>query len=626
MTPAPEDTAATDQTGSARQTSRSDARWRPSISAVLIFGFGVLVLVAVGSVMGVLLSTARQSTLELLGREAETTVSSVIERVDRIIGTALNAAEFVALLIAEEELDPNDIEHLEDVLMGALAGTPEVTAIGYIDPAFKTVFVGRVGGKIVRHTEQLHDSRTTRNLLAGARISGQRRWYEVAWSEELNEPHVTLAVPIEREGIEGGAILSLLSVRALSQVLLVNDEIYGTNSFILHGRDQVLAHPSLAQGFPELSADQPLPPLDQFGDEILKVIWQPVEWELTSLAEFSDVEARVVAGPKEDHVFLFQRIDSVGPEAVYVGVHWPEQTAGVELRRLILAAAIALVILLAAVILAFGLGRSLARPIRDLSRASAAIGELNLRDVTPLAGSAFRELNSAANAYNAMLRGLRWFEAYVPRSLVVRLMRLGEGVLGSEERTVTVLFTDLVGFTRMSSRLSASQVAEILNLQFGAIISAIEAEDGTVDKFMGDAVMAYWGAPEDQPGQASQACRAALAAAAKFESLDLKDAPNLRLRIGIHTGPAVVGNIGAPGRVNYTLIGDSVNTAQRLEALGKQFMKLDDSSDRIVILISGDTAAALDPGFNLEALGEHRLPGRFDETEVHRLWPPATPH
>jgi len=132
--------------------------------------------------------------------------------------------------------------------------------------------------------------------------------------------------------------------------------------------------------------------------------------------------------------------------------------------------------------------------------------------------------------------------------------------------------------------------------------------------------MAFWGAPEDQPDHAARACRAALAIAAALAA-DNRDravagqAP-VRLRIGIHSGPAIVGNIGAPGRVNYTVIGDTVNVAQRLEQLGKQF---DTGEGDAVVLLSAATAAALPADFPVRLLGEHGLRGRDEMTKVFRL-------
>src|SRR3546814_15444452 len=96
-----------------------------------------------------------------------------------------------------------------------------------------------------------------------------------------------------------------------------------------------------------------------------------------------------------------------------------------------------------------------------------------------------------------MLSGLRWFETYVPRSLVMRLIRLGEGGVESEERPVTVMFTDIVGFTAASQRLTPRDTADFLNHHFALVAAAIDDSRGTPDKYMGDAVMALGGAPDE---------------------------------------------------------------------------------------------------------------------------------
>src|SRR5690606_6513392 len=189
--------------------------------------------------------------------------------------------------------------------------------------------------------------------------------------------------------------------------------------------------------------------------------------------------------------------------------------------------------------------------------------------------SPFRETDEARVAFNSMLRGLRWFETYIPRRLVERLIEQGgEEALPSEYRDVTVLFTDIVGFTSIGERLSAQKLSAFLNRHFTVLAEHIEREGGTIDKYIGDSIMAFWNAPDPQPDHADRAVRAALAIARALhednERRARKGLRPVRLRIGLHTGPAVAGNIGAPGRVNYTLVGDTVNTAQRLESLGKE--------------------------------------------------------
>jgi class 3 adenylate cyclase len=257
--------------------------------------------------------------------------------------------------------------------------------------------------------------------------------------------------------------------------------------------------------------------------------------------------------------------------------------------------------------------------VRRLAAAADAIRALDPGRIRTLPRSPLRELDSAALAFNSMIKGLGWFATYVPRSLVLLLMRRGDAELVSEERALTVLFTDMIGFSAISQRLTPPQLADFLNRHFGLLAACIEAEGGTVDKYIGDSVMAFWGAPEPQPDHAARACRAAKRIAEALHADNTRRTAKglrpVRVRIGIHSGPAIAGNIGAPGRINYTLIGDTVNTAQRLEQLGKE---VDDGVADAVVLVSGATAAEVHDT-ELKPLGTHTLRGRADETEIYRL-------
>ncbi|HEX6011788.1 MAG TPA: adenylate/guanylate cyclase domain-containing protein, partial [Geminicoccaceae bacterium] len=137
--------------------------------------------------------------------------------------------------------------------------------------------------------------------------------------------------------------------------------------------------------------------------------------------------------------------------------------------------------------------------------------------------------------------------------------------------------------------------------------------EGTVDKFLGDGMMAFWGAPVPQPDHAERAVRAALLIRDRLARVE--GSPPLRLRLGVHTGPALVGNIGARDRLNYTLVGDTVNVAQRLEQLGKEVAP----ADPIVILASDDAAAHAHGLCEVEPLGPRQLRGRDETVEVFRL-------
>jgi adenylate cyclase len=168
------------------------------------------------------------------------------------------------------------------------------------------------------------------------------------------------------------------------------------------------------------------------------------------------------------------------------------------------------------------------------------------------------------------------FSQYVPEAVVARLVERPDLLkLGGEARELTIMFTDLANFTSMSERLTAEATVDVLTEYFNAMTAIIHAHGGTVDKFIGDAVMAFWGAPLDDPRHAENAVRAAIAMQTTMESLVqqlvARGLPPIVMRVGLHTGRAVVGNIGSQSRFSYSVIGDPVNLASRLEGANKAF-------------------------------------------------------
>lgn len=168
----------------------------------------------------------------------------------------------------------------------------------------------------------------------------------------------------------------------------------------------------------------------------------------------------------------------------------------------------------------------------------------------------------------------RMFGQYMSEAVISHLLAHPEKLkLGGERRRVTLFFSDLAGFTTISERLDAETVVALLNDYLSAMTEIILEEQGTVDKFEGDAIMALWGAPLDQEDQAQRACRAALRQQARLAELNRRFAdlnlPPLKMRIGLNTGEAIVGNLGSARRFDYTVIGDTVNLASRLEGLNK---------------------------------------------------------
>ena len=292
---------------------------------------------------------------------------------------------------------------------------------------------------------------------------------------------------------------------------------------------------------------------------------------------------------------------------------------GAPLRTFYAATVIALSMLGASLICAAFMAGAVSRPIRRAASGAAAIGSLDFDEVAPLPRSRFREINELAQSFNAMLDGLKAFGRYVPRGLVTRLISEGQVGAGSEERELAIMFTDIAGFTAACEQLTAAEVADFINHHLSLVATHVEREQGTIDKYIGDALMAFWGAPSRVENPAAAACRAAIAIARAVAD-DNRDRESrglapVRIRIGIHKGRVVVGDIGAPTRINYTIVGDAVNAAQRLESLGKAV----DTTAESIILISREVMEALPPGFELIEEGRHEVKGKREALEVYRL-------
>jgi adenylate cyclase len=191
----------------------------------------------------------------------------------------------------------------------------------------------------------------------------------------------------------------------------------------------------------------------------------------------------------------------------------------------------------------------------------------------------------------------------------------------AETRELTVLFTDLRGFTTLSEQRSPAEVLELLNAHYAAILPVVRAEGGTVNKFIGDAIMATFGAPEPLADHAQRAARAALGMLQAMDQLNARlvseGKPALHMGVGIATGPAVVGSLGAADRVEYAVIGDTVNMASRLEGLNKDF--------GTQVLLSATTRAALGPEAPVRSLGEVEVKGKARKVELFALEPHGGP-
>jgi adenylate cyclase len=597
-------------------------RWRLPITSTLLVGFGGLVAIAVATVMLISIRVAQENTDQLLQETASQRLDSAIARIDRYLQPVADDVRFLATQFAREgDLTSTGDRNIETMMQGSLGAIPQVVAIAFVRPDLSSVRASRE-----------HD-RERIGLVSGT-IAGERfgpelleaakRVHGVAWNAAfyVQDPGVTFIsalAPVSRDGQFRGVVVAAVAVDELS-LLIDSGDSEGT-MFILSASDEVIAHPQLAHGGFTPTPDHFQLRRNELNDPVMQNLWSAqTDGGMAARVRTSTTGTRRIDVAGQVFVVLLRQVSRFSRQPWIAGIYFPATEMNQPINRLRLAFAAGLVILALGVGLALLLGRGLARPIRRLAAAAAAVSAFDFSGAHRIGSSPLREIDAAGRAWDSMLMALRWFETYVPKTLVSRL--LGEasdgGGLETEEREVSVMFTDIAGFSRIATGRSPAALAAFLNRHFGLIGKEVDALGGTIDKYIGDSVMAFWGAPGDDPDHAEHACRAALAIAETLTDDNRRRAKKglrpVRLRIGVHTGPAVVGNVGAPGRINYTLIGDTVNAAQRLEQLGKEVKNEDDC----IVLASAAAVAKLPPDIPRQPLGELLLRG-MGKFEVYRL-------
>jgi class 3 adenylate cyclase len=272
-------------------------------------------------------------------------------------------------------------------------------------------------------------------------------------------------------------------------------------------------------------------------------------------------------------------------------------------------------------------GSAITRPVMRLASQARLIGQRRWREVA-LDSNRRDELGTLSRAIGQMAQDLESGETEIERQAKLRgdLSRFlskdlvdaivrGEHslALGGQRREVSVLFADVVAFTPLAESRPAEEVVTILNELFSILSEIVFRHEGTVDKFIGDCIMAVWGAPQAQPDHAQRALAAAEDMQRFLETANQmwseKYGTELRLAIGVNSGEAIVGNIGSDKRMEYTVIGDVVNVAARLEAVAKPNQ----------VLVAQRTHELAGAGFELRSLGSQQLTGRKTATDVYEL-------
>ncbi|WP_340107703.1 adenylate/guanylate cyclase domain-containing protein [Pikeienuella sp. HZG-20] len=450
---------------------------------------------------------------------------------------------------------------------------------------------------------------------------GRDIWTDIYIFSDSRKPGLNTAITLSAPG--AGPLIGVISIAIeldqISNYLAELPTVRSGAAFLIDRRGGLIAFSDpgeLVDQHP-LSSDAALTPLSQSRHPMLRLAQTGLTANHVVFADVNERLQTTVTNAEGERFFLSLAptaregwlLGTLIPEADFMGAIYENYI------RLILIVIGALIFV---TVIALLVSRYLlVRPLQNLVAETRKIASFNLDDVRPVR-SPLIEVAALSDAVEQMSRGLSSFRRYIPTDLV--RMLLHQGVLaeiGGERRTLTIMFMDLQGFTSVSERLG-HRIVPVLGEYFSAMSTAIKAHHGTIDKFIGDGVMAFWGAPKLDEDHPLQACRAALDCQAAMERLREdwaeRGLPALKLRIGMTTGRVVVGNIGSPERLNYTVIGDPVNLAARLEGMNREF--------GTGVMISQHTYELVKYDMLARPLDTVRVKGREEPVAVYELLAP----
>jgi adenylate cyclase len=281
------------------------------------------------------------------------------------------------------------------------------------------------------------------------------------------------------------------------------------------------------------------------------------------------------------------------------------------LRKFLLVSSL---LLLAGISIALLASRLISRSITALTSEASEFENLDFAQA-PALRSHITEINTLAAALHSARDAIGTFAQYVPREIVRQIIKAGQAEAGGVRQDVTVIFSDIKDFTTISERHPPEEVTTMLSAYFQILNDIVVRHSGVIVQYLGDSIYAMWNAPTPDPDHVVNACHCALELLAEINVFNsrsvLEGRPELVTRIGLHTGPAVVGSVGARDRLQYTAMGDTVNVASRLEGMNKLF--------GTTILVSDAIVRQAEKVFDFRNLGHARAKGRDEEINLSEL-------
>ena len=551
---------------------------------------------------------ARRNVADVVGQLNRQIVGSVQHEVRATLNDAWSVQEAVRSIFFQEAIKPTDEAKREFIFLALLRSHSTLSwiALGFPDGAFfgalkaaddeidmvevkKNPETGIRQQRVDTYTPQPGDI-----LFRGREITPSdydattQAWYQRAvtedgpgWSMLSHLPYrdgaaIATSTPIVVNLDFAGVLAVVVELDRLSQFLAGLQVGKSGTAVILNRNGRIVA--SAVSAARKRQHQGEMPELESMGRDhpMLTAVADLLDGHHgLSLADLHEVRQLQATSPSDGKDY-FVTFSPLKFNNWVVATVIPTDDFLASIRRNVTALLLALggLTLLVAGVAILSANRLVTAPLLRIAGQLKLIEAFRLDRVSRLA-SPLRELDDLSGALLQMSRGLASFQKYMPTDLVRTLVSRGvEARPGGQQQILTVMFTDLAGYTSISERLG-DRVVPLLAEYLEVVSAAVLGRGGTIDKFIGDGVMAFWGAPAPNERHAVDACAAALECqrllASQRAAAERCGGTALRMRIGINTGRMLVGNIGSNERLSYTVIGDPVNVASRLEPLGKLY-------------------------------------------------------
>lgn len=536
--------------------------------------------------------TAQQVSQTLADTINDQIVAAVGDELQSITTEARSSLTAVRTLLVEKVFESRDAKKREFVFLSQLQSQPTISWVAFAWPDgsfFAGHKLGDAGVEMLELTMPDRKLRIDQYEFAGnnmirlktSRVEDSKysvkdlEWFREAiqsndehWSTLTTHPTgerlaAAFAAPIDIDGKRAGVLAIIIELTRVSNFLSQLTVGKSAGAFILDRDGGVIASPDAdADELHALKTDHPLFPVAVDAMRQAGAAYDPGSGDALHAQVTRDGKAyQAVLTPIS---FPGWSLVTVVPESEFLG---PVQAT---IRKLLVG--LAVLIVGAGLLSAWLAQRLIASPLIKVMGEIRHVERFDLEKVERHP-SRLSEIENLSGAIGDMAQGLAAFRKYIPADLVKRLISDGTGArLGGAVKPMSVMFVDLAGFTGMSERLG-DRIIPLLSRYFDSVSTEVQNHGGTIDKFIGDAVMAFWGAPAQNPDHAVDCCRAALGCQGAMAEAGLVDdnAQPVKIRIGINSGDMLVGNIGSEVRLNYTVIGDAVNIASRLESTNKVY-------------------------------------------------------